>query len=211
MNDAEYIFNQTSAERKRIGRGDWCKKRQGGRQVRLPSDHMTAKEIKERSGPCMSYDLNAPVRWPDFKAWPSDLQREYLQKLETKYHATTNDIAIMMGIGYKPLAQLKRDLGIAGKRGGKRPPLDTDGWERFWIANDPRVLASAEKCPETPADPAEKLPEEKGPASAIIKLQKEAKEAEEKAKLGMDSVMNIAILLDKLRGTGAKLTIEVTL
>ena len=159
----------------------------------------------------MSYDLNAPVRWPDFKAWPSDLQREYLQKLETKYHATTNDIAIMMGIGYKPLAQLKRDLGIAGKRGGKRPPLDTDGWERFWIANDPRVLASAEKCPETPADPAEKLPEEKGPASAIIKLQKEAKEAEEKAKLGMDSVMNIAILLDKLRGTGAKLTIEVTL
>lgn len=209
MNDAEYIFKQTSAERKRIGRGDYHKKRQGGRQVRLPSDHMTKKELAALSSDVTQFNLNAPVCWAEFKNWPDDLKIEYLQKLETRYHATTEDIAIMMDIGYKPLAQLKRDLGIAGKRGGKRPPLDTDGWERFWIVNDPRVLASAEKCPEPTEEPAEKSPEL--PVCHGDCGSPTEEEAKKKIALGMDSVMNIAILLDALKGSGAKLTIEVTL
>ena len=195
MNDAEYIFNQTSAERKRNGYGDFHKKRQGGRQVRLPSDHLSKKELAKLSSDVTKFNLNAPVCWAEFKNWPDDLKIEYLQKLETKYHATTEDIAIMMGIGYKPLAKLKRNLGIAAKRGGKRPPLDIIAWRAF---RNPNVLV--EKCPELTEEPAEKSPE-----------TPTQEDDEKKVKLGMDSVMNIAILLDKLRGTGAKLTIEVTL
>ena len=36
MKDAEYLFRQTEKERKRIGRGDFNKKRQGGKQIRFP-------------------------------------------------------------------------------------------------------------------------------------------------------------------------------
>ena len=50
MNDAEYLFKQTSSERKRIGRGDYNKKRQGGKAIRFPSDHLTKKEIEAMSG-----------------------------------------------------------------------------------------------------------------------------------------------------------------
>ena len=208
MNDAEYIFKQTASERKRNGYGDFHKKRQGGRQVRLPSDHLSKKELAKLSSEVTKINLNAPVCWAEFKNWPDDLKIEYLQKLETRYHATTEDIAFMMGIGYKPLAKLKRDLGIAGKRGGRRLPLDIVAWTAFL---NPNVLV--EKCPEPTEEPAEKLPEEKTPASAILELQEEAtkKEEEKKAVLGMDSVMNIAILLDALKGSGAKLTIEVVL
>lgn len=195
MNDAEYIFNQTSRERKRNGYGDYHKKRQGGRQVCLPSDHMTKKELAALNSDVTKINLNAPVIWAEFKNWPDDLKIEYLQKLENKYHATTEDIAVMMGVGYKPLAQMKRDLGIAGKRGGRRHPLDGIGWSAFC---NPNVLV--EKCPEPTEEPAEKSPETPAP-----------EDDEKKVKLGMDSVMNIAILLDALKGSGAKLTIEVTL
>lgn len=200
MNDAEYIFKQTSAERKRNGYGDFHKKRQGGRQVRLPSDHLTKKELAALSSDVTKINLNAPVDWCEFKNWPDDLKVEYLQKLENKYHATTEDIAEMMGIGYKPLAAMKRDLGIASKRGGKRPKLDLLAWGEFCHVDVNTVKTAVEKCPKLPVVPAEKSPEDPAPT-----------DEEKKAVLGMDSVMNIAILLDALKGSGAKLTIEVVL
>ena len=196
MNDAEYIFNQTASERKRIGRGDWYKKRQGGRQVRLPSDHMTAKEIKERSGPCMSYNMNAPVHWLDFKMWPDDIKTEYLQRLEESYRASTLDISLMMHTSYDNIRLLKQRLGIASKRGGNRPGVDKKAWAEFCgVAPAPDLEPPIEKCPETPEENAQKCPETPS----------------EKVHLNSDSILNLAILLDALKGSGAKLTIEVTL
>ena len=46
MTDAEYLFRQTSKERKRNGIGDFHKKRGGGKVVRFPSDHLSRKEKK---------------------------------------------------------------------------------------------------------------------------------------------------------------------
>ena len=199
MNDAEYIFKQTSAERKRNGYGDYHKKRQGGRQVRLPSDHLSKKEIEAMSGECVTYNMKAPVKWSAFKEWPDDIQREYLKNLEDSFHAKTEDVAGMMSTGYDNIRMLKKALGIASGRGGKRPPLDENGWTAFltggyFVSSQP-LPSEVEKCPETPADSIEKCP-----ASSSEKLQ-----------LNSDSIMNLAILLDALKGTGAKLTIEVTL
>ena len=200
MNDAEYIFKQTASERKRNGYGDYHKKRQGGRQVRLPSDHLSKKELAALSSDVTKFNLNAPVCWAEFKNWPNDLKIEYLQKLEHRYFATTDIVAAMMGIGYKPLAQLKRDLGIPSKRGGKRPPLDVVGWAAFCgtpvvTAPDPEQIlpASPLNCEETQA---EEMPKCEEP---------------EPEKIDNSTIMNLAILLDALKGSGAKLTIEVTL
>lgn len=195
MNDAEYIFKQTSVERKRNGYGDYHKKRQGGRQVRLPSDHLTKKELAALSSDVTKINLNAPVTWAEFKNWPDDLKIEYLQKLENKYHARGAAVADMLGITTVTLSKCRRELGIPEKSGGRRLPLDAVGWKSFC---NPQVLV--EKCPEPTEEPAEKSPEDPAPA-----------DEEKKVKLGMDSVMNIAILLDALKGSGAKLTIEVTL
>lgn len=195
MTDEEYIFRQTSAERKRNGIGDFHKKRGGGRYVRLPSDNLSKKEREAMNSDVTKINLNAPVIWAEFKNWPDDLKIEYLQKLENKYHARGAAVADMLGITKVTLARCRRELGIPEKSGGRRLPLDAVGWKSFC---NPHVLA--EKCPEPTEEPAEKSPET--PA---------LEDEEKKVKMGMDSVMNIAILLDKLRGTGAKLTIEVTL
>lgn len=197
MTDAEYIFKSTSAERKRIGRGDFNKKRKGGRFVRLPSDNLTKKEREKMNGECLQYNMNAPVKWSEFLTWPQDLQCEYIEKLTDFYNAKNEDIAKMFGVSVSQYRKLKNSLGIKGKAGHGNPLLKTE-WDIFLGVDDP-----FEEVEFSPVD-AEKveLPE-----------KKEQKNVEEPAPVKVDtsSIMNIAILLDALKGTGAKLTIEVTL
>lgn len=197
MNDAEYLFQQTSAERKRIGRGDYNKKRKGGRYVHLPSDHLSQKEIDKMNGEVRNYNLSAPVIWREFKLWPQDLQVEYIRKLETNYNARTAVIAEMMGIGEWTLQQHRKKIGFPAKVGGKRAVFDAVGWMEFLGKNielPPEILV--ESSPEV----AEK-----------VELPEKKEEKQEPVKIDHSSIMNIAILLDALKGSGAKLTIEVTL
>ncbi|MBQ6397390.1 MAG: hypothetical protein IJI06_04480 [Oscillospiraceae bacterium] len=208
MNDAAYIFKQTSAERKRIGRGDYNKKRQGGRYVRLPSDNMTKKEKEAMNSVCLSYNMNAPVKWWQFKDWPDDIKTEYLQRLNEIYRASTLDISLMMGTSYDNIRLLKQRLGLASKRGGKRPGVDKKLWAEF--CGTPEAVSDlgeeSVKCAQQTdgkVSKSEDSPSEKVPNCAEI--------PSEKVRLGTDSIMNIAILLDALKGSGAKLTIEVTL
>lgn len=198
MNDAEYIFKQTASERKRNGYGDYHKKRQGGRQVRLPSDHLSKKEREAMNGECLTYNMNAPVQWWQFRDWPDDLKTEYLQRLEESYRASTLDISLMMHTSYDNIRLLKQRLGLASKRGGKRPGVDKKAWAEFCgVAPapdlEPTLPESPLNCAETPAEETPKC-EEPTPE-----------------KIDHSTIMNLAILLDALKGSGAKLTIEVTL
>ena len=65
--------------------------------MKLPSDGLTLKEVREINDTPTSYKLNEPVQWADFRAWPEDIQREYLEGLQSKYHVGLNEIARMMG------------------------------------------------------------------------------------------------------------------
>lgn len=170
MTDEEFLFRQTSIERKKIGRGDYSKKRRGGRNVRLPSDHITQKEWKKMNGEVKSYRLNEPVGWEEFKVWPKDIQREYIQTQVDKFGVGTPELAQMLGISAYTLSDLRRELGIPGKRGGKRKPVGEE-----WLA------FVGEEPPENQVCP---------PGSGVN---------------------NLAVLLESLRGTGAKIVIEFTL
>ena len=196
MTDEEYIFRQTSAERKRNGRGDFNKKRKGGRFVRLPSDNLTAKEKRALNSEVTNYNMNVPVAWAEFKKWPQDLACEYIRRLEEAYHVRTDDIAKMMGIGTWSLQQYRHKLGCSAAAGGKRKPVDRAGWAKFIGANefDPEILVKSSPVVEEKVE----LPEKK-------------EENPEPIKVDSSSIMNIAILLEALKGSGAKLTIEVTL
>ena len=195
MTDEEYIFRQTSAERKRIGRGDFNKKQKGGRFVRLPSDNLTKKEREKMNGEVHNFNLSAPTRWHEFITWPKDLQVEYIQRLEEAYHAKNEDIAGMLDVSISCYRKHKNSLGIKGKS-GKGKPIDRDGWAKFLGANElaPEILVESSPVVEEKVE----LPEKK-------------EEKPEPIKIDNSSIMNIAILLDALKGSGAKLTIEVTL
>lgn len=199
MNDAEYLFKQISAERKRNGYGDYHKKRQGGRQVRLPSDHYTKKELAAMSSEVTSYNLSAPTQWHEFITWPKDLQVEYIQRLEEAYNAKNEDIAGMLDVSKSCYRKYKNSLGLKSKAGHGKP-LDQDGWAKFIGANefDPEIIIE-KKSESSP------VVEEK------VELPEKKEEKQEPVKIDHSSIMNIAILLDALKGSGAKLTIEVVL
>lgn len=197
MTDEEFIFRQISAERKRNGRGDFNKKRKGGRFVRLPSDHLSKKEKEKMNGEVTSYNMNVPVSWEAFKKWLQDLACEYIRRLEEAYHVRTDDIARMMGIGTWTLQQHRHKLGCSAAAGGKRKPVDRAGWAAF--------IGAKEFAPEEILVESSPVVEEK------VELPEKKEEKPETIKVDSSSIMNIAILLDALKGSGAKLTIEVTL
>ena len=195
MTDEEYLFRQTSSERKKIGYGDRHKKRGGGRYVRLPSDYLTKKEKEKMNGEVHNFNLSAPTRWHEFITWPKDLQVEYIQRLEEAYHAKNEDIAGMLDVGITCYRKYKNSLGIKGKPGHGKP-IDRAGWAKFIGANEPapEVLVESSPVVEEKVEPLEKKEEKPEPI-----------------KVDSSSIMNIAVLLDALKGTGARLTIEVTL
>lgn len=199
MTDEAYVFRQTELERKRIGRGDFNKKRQGGRHVRLPSDNLTNKEWKKMNGEIKTYNMNAPVSWKEFRAWPTDIQREYLMTQMKRYNVGTPEFAYMFGVSETHLQRVRKELGIPAPRGGRRGRVDEAGWVRFRRGIDessadllpPEETAPAEKCEDQTEAPSEKVDETPDELD--------------------EGVLRLAALLTALKGTGAKLTIEVTL
>ena len=191
MTDAEYLFKQTERERKRNSYGEKNKKRGGGRIVRLPSDNLTKKEREAMNGETVTYKVHSPVKWPEFKRWPPDIQREYFKRLDTSYRPTAEMYAAMFGVSKNTVSVLRAQLGIkTGNRGRDLP--DAAGWQRFTN----RGGGEEEKAP--PEEASEKELYEG--AKTILEEDERAVDAE-----------RIAGMLRALIGTGAKLTIEVTL
>lgn len=183
MEDAEYLFKQTEIERKRIGRGDFNKKRQGGKTVRFPSDYLTAKERLKMNGELKTFNLTKPTTWESFKQWPVELKCEYIRGLESKYEVSGIQIAEMLGVHYQTFKVNRATWGCPARRGGSRG-YDKVGWQKF-CSGEEELDTPVEKTPEAPVEaPAVKLPQ-----------------------AGLD----VEALIRALVGSGAKLKIEVTL
>ena len=78
MNDAEFVFKETSRERKQVARSARNVVRGGGRVVRMPSDILTKRELSALNGEVKGYNLSSPMTWSQFRMMPMDLQQEYL-------------------------------------------------------------------------------------------------------------------------------------
>lgn len=192
MTDAEKVFNQTVEERKRIARGTKHKRMGGGHIVSLPSDQLTEKEKTMLNGEVTTYKLDKPVKWAVFKTWPGDIRREYILGLQKKYHASSGMIYKMLGISQSLYFKEMRRLNIEG---GMKPPKDKTAWEAF--------LGKAEPEPVKNEKP-------KGEAPKALTIAEKCAEYERERNLQIDE-KNISSFLLSLRGTGAKVTIEVTL
>lgn len=193
MTDAEKVFKQTVQERKRIARGAKHKRMGGGHIVSLPSDKLTEKEKIMLNGEVTTYKLDKPVKWATFKTWPGDIRREYILGLQKKYHASSGMIYKMLGISQSVYFKEMQRLNIDG---GMKPPKDKTAWEAFlaWEA----FIATAEPEPDETEKP------------EALTIAEKCAEYERARNLQIDE-KNLASFLLSLRGTGAKVTIEVTL
>ena len=132
MTDEEYVFHETSRERKRNGYGDYHKKRQGGKP-RLPSDHLSEKERKSMNSEVTTYELDKPRNWYEYKELPEDIKKEYLNLLYTKYGATNSMMGGMFGVAISTIKYEKNRLGINQPAPrGKTPKAKHEKWIAFY-------------------------------------------------------------------------------
>lgn len=194
MNDFDYEVMQ----RKRLvnqSRGT-IKGKKKKFSVNMPSDYMTKRE---RAG--MNGDLrvltnegetpNIPLPWKVFKQMAPNAQKGYIEGLQTKYGANLKVISEMLGVTDLTVSKKCKELGYTVPRGLK---LREQAWDEF-IAG-PVQEEPAEAPVDTVVDSVAEPEDEKSLEEAWTN------HVEEEALLAM---------FRALKGTGAKVTIEVTL
>lgn len=126
MTDEKYTFVTDIAEKKRTARGAFNKRTHNGKggKVKFPSDYLSNKESnKERNkmnGEVREYRMNSPITYAEFKKYPDDLKKKYVQRLRDMFDVSDKDIAAMMGVNVKTLTACLAKIGARGGRRGKR-------------------------------------------------------------------------------------------
>ena len=215
MTDEEYLFRQTERERKRNGYGDKCKKRQGGRVVRLPSDNLTRKEMEAMNGEVKSYSLKAFYSWDEFKSLPDDIKLRWINSFITRYNIgikTVADHVLHVDVHALRKHMEKCKLLQYVNRGG-RGSASKHGLEQ--LLQDMRSTRSTDTENTVISVPNDEViaPNDKVfVAPEIVEAHDEVVEkCDDVESVKKWDMNNIAVLLSTLIGTGAKLTIEVTL
>jgi hypothetical protein len=97
MTDCEYLFQQTSKERKELARNAKYKKNGSkSKKCTLPSDYLSKKEINKMSGEPITWNMNHFYSYDVFKSMPSDIQVEYINRICEKYQVGINTISRVM-------------------------------------------------------------------------------------------------------------------
>ena len=217
MTDPEYLFKQTEIERKRIGRGDRNKKRGGGRYVRLPSDNMTKKEREAMNGEIKTYKVKDFYTWAEFKALPDDLQLKWVNSIINRFGCSAGAISSIVFGKSRPMLQgylEKKGLtqfvnkGPMGRTAGREAMLKLVQAYKAWCDNC-IIEAPNDVVLDDEIERFAVLDDEEQTAEETAKNVTE--DAPPKNVTGKSDMHNIALLLQSLAGTGAKLTIEVTL
>ena len=122
MTDEKYTFITDVAEKKRIARGAFNKRTHNGKggKVRFPSDYLSNKERNEMNGKVREYRMNSPITYSEFKKYPDDLKKKYIQRLRDMFDVSDTDIAAMMGVKAKTLNAALIKIDARGGRRGKR-------------------------------------------------------------------------------------------
>lgn len=122
MTDEKYTFITDVAEKKRIARGAFNKRTHNGKggKVRFPSDYLSNKERNKMNGEVREYRMNSPITYAEFKKYPYDLKKKYIQRLRDMFDVSNTDIAAMMGVKAKTLNSALVKIDASGGRRGKR-------------------------------------------------------------------------------------------
>lgn len=134
MNDFDYeiyLRKQLARQSKYRKRGSKSKK------CSLPSDHLTTRELKERNGVVLTYNLTKPMTWKEFCSLPNDVQETYIKGLQDEFHATAVLITKMFGISVSTLSRHieLNTLDIRFARGRKQTKEQEARWEDFLQGN----------------------------------------------------------------------------
>lgn len=130
MTDEEFVFRSDIRERRAAGRGDYHRKRGGGRYVRLPCDNLTRKEWMAMNGETKTYRPKELMTWEQFRAMPEDLQKEHLQWLVDNGGGPAR-IAELYGCSQQNISVWCNRLGVKIPLRGRTPSSIADRFDAF--------------------------------------------------------------------------------
>lgn len=214
MTDEEFIFHQEIQEKKAAGRGAYHKKcGSKSKKVTFPSDYLTNAEKKRRNGEVKTYNINKVINnYTDFKNLPDDLKLTYLLSCKEKFGAMGPDIAKSMNVIHNTLTEYLHRKHIRIGKGG-RPKLSPD-WNRF-IKGEIDINGK-ELNKEQAEDTVKVNAIDLDAAQEATEYAKNCQyaEIERPIKITDDDIplgASIGAIIEALKGSGAKLTIELTL
>lgn len=138
MTDEEFVLRSDNRERAAAGRGDFHKKRWGGRYVRLPSDYMTRKERNAMNGEVRTYNPRTIMPWAQIREMPTDLQKEHLQWLMDN-GGTCQSIGQVAGTSDHTIGYWCKKLGVKTPGRGGHHPERLDHWDAFLEAQGGKI------------------------------------------------------------------------
>lgn len=106
-------FYEEVLERGKVASG--ARHMKGGsrsKSCHMPTDNMTAAEIRKLSSNVVIYRLGKPMNWETFTAMPADLQTEYIKKLIDRYGVTATRLAGMLGVDKETLGHKLQELKV---------------------------------------------------------------------------------------------------
>lgn len=118
-------FDYDVMQKKRLARNQFhnAKYKHGG--CHLPHEDLTPAQMKRRNGPMMTYSMNQPMSWNDFKSMPHDLQQQYLDGLHARFGVGPSDIAKYLFIrDPASLYRSTKDMGLTIAKRDKNRDLD---------------------------------------------------------------------------------------
>lgn len=131
MTDAEYLFKQDIREKKSANRG--ARAKVSGSKTKycgLPSDSLTAAQLKRRNSPVYTYNISKCLSFDEFKRLPDDLKLQYLNTLSATYRVPLKTIAESMGCGKSTMSRYSELVGFHPTYSYRTPAPD-DKWFDF--------------------------------------------------------------------------------
>lgn len=160
MNDFDYDVMQM----KRLAHQARYRK-SGSKSKKCPmsTDRMTRKQWEKRCGEVATYQMMAPLAWAEFKDYPANIKREYINGLIQRFSVTATDLATMFGVTSATVLKMcsEEDIGITFHRGKRMNAeqrmkfdefLDDGRTDKKSPASDVDVLEQDDAHSDTDAD-----------------------------------------------------------
>lgn len=180
----------------------------------LPSDFLTEKQIRERHGETIVYNLKQPMTWENFKKLPGHAQSEYIAGLRENYGVAASDIAKMFGVTSQTVRSYmsEKNIEVRVNHGYRMSGRQRELWERF---------LSEEEQPNVPVYPIEEMPinnpspetsdREENNHNEVLHLDTAMKMSEIKLRFDGDIDVNgVANTLRVVLGANTKGTVTIT-
>ena len=142
-------FDQDVREKKSLARSArYRKKGSKSRKCPLPSDNLTNKQLQEMNGEIMTYRMNEPMSWKEFKSIPKHIQIEYVNNLIHKFNVDMKNLAKMFEISTTTVRNYLSSYcpEITILKGSRMRDDECEKWETFLDTNHEECAQSELAC-----------------------------------------------------------------